>query len=205
MPTPGTFLPANTQTQMTRDKKGNPSLSNATLYPSSRDADNPGSCWCRPTGPGRPAWIPPGRTLLTPRPRRGGRRGTAPHTDNHAHRHTSLVRGTGGRGGFAACFPGRRSEAAPKGEGSRQGFATHRDLTWSGSAAALLQQHNLLSSDWLRFGPSHIHFRVRGASSPRQPGRAPHPLSTWFPQCRRAGGPGGIAESRKSLPHTSVE
>ena len=148
----------------------------------------------------------------------GSTRPDAPHTpttpgreagDGSAHRqprrHTSLVRGTGGRGGLAACFPGRRSEAAPTGEGSRQGFATHRDLTWSGSAAALLRQHNLLSSDWLRFGPSHIHFRVRGASSPRQPGRAPHPLSPGFPHCGRAGGPGGIAESRKSLPHTSVE
>ncbi|XP_025309920.2 MORN repeat-containing protein 2 [Canis lupus dingo] len=73
MPTPGTFLPANTQTQMTRDKKGNPSLSNATLYPSSRDADNPGSCWCRPTGPGRPAWIhPAGRSSHPDHPGEGG-------------------------------------------------------------------------------------------------------------------------------------
>ncbi|CAK7298255.1 MORN repeat-containing protein 2 [Vulpes lagopus] len=118
-----------------------------------------------PAPGGLPGSHPAGRSSHPDHPGREAGDGSAHRQPrrraDHAHRHTSPVRGTGGRGGFAACFPGRRSEAAPKGEGSRQGFATHRDLTCSGSAAALLQQHNLLSSDWLRFGPSHIHFRVR--------------------------------------------
>lgn len=102
---------------------------------------------------------------------------------------------------FRVCCP----ERAPTAEGSRPGFATHRDLTWSGSEAAQLQQHSLLPSDWLSFGPSHIRFRVRGASSLRQPSRALRGVSASFPQCHRAGGPGGTPESRKYLQHTSVK
>ncbi|XP_049508674.1 MORN repeat-containing protein 2 [Panthera uncia] len=68
------------------------------------------------------------------------------------------------RVGSAASLGGCQ-EGAPRIEGSHQGFATHRGLTWSGSAAARLQLHSLLPPDWLSFGSSPIRFRVRAFGS----------------------------------------
>ncbi|XP_003984352.2 MORN repeat-containing protein 2 [Felis catus] len=89
---------------------------------------------------------------------------------------------TPGEGGGRRIRTRTTREGAPRIEGSHQGFATHRDLTWSGSAAARLQLHSLLPPDWLSFGPSPIRFRAvelaAQEESPSQENLSNTPLST---------------------------
>lgn len=184
-PTPGTSPEHATPPKQPlgsrwRRQEMKPGPSNPCLYPSEPERSAPagGASSAADPPPGSapgPGVLPNSGILGTDRFGRG-RREKGLHTDNQddaqtAHADTPLGRRGSAAAGSQRRYPGGGRERALRAEESRR---VPPPSQGSPGAARPRPSHGgpaLALSDWLRLGPSHFRFRVRGAWSPRQPSR----------------------------------